>query len=84
MKVPKLVKKGHDANLICNYDLEGDTLYAIKWYKGRREICRYVPSDRDFNGIRFFSNPDIQIDVSAFIMKSNPSFKNLILLGSQV
>lgn len=29
--VPTAVKKGDDAHLICNYDLEGDTLYSVKW-----------------------------------------------------
>jgi hypothetical protein len=71
VKVPKLVKNGYEANLICNYDLERDTLYSVKWYKDGREICRYVPSD--YNPITCFSNPDIQVDVSAFIVKSNPS-----------
>jgi hypothetical protein len=82
VKVPKLVKNGYDAKLICNYDLEGDTLYSVKWYKDGREICRYVPSD--YNPIRCFSNPDIQVDVSASYRKVKPFLKNLILIGSQV
>jgi hypothetical protein len=31
--------------LKCNYDLEGDTLYSIKWYKGRHEFYRYTPKE---------------------------------------
>lgn len=33
--VPTAVRRGEVARLYCMYDLEGDTLYAVKWYKGR-------------------------------------------------
>jgi hypothetical protein len=29
--VPAAVKRGENVNLICQYDLEGDTLYSMKW-----------------------------------------------------
>ncbi|XP_055389383.1 putative actin-fragmin kinase DDB_G0287957 isoform X2 [Condylostylus longicornis] len=43
--VPTAVKRGDDAHLICNYDMENDTLYSVKWYKGRREFYRYTPKE---------------------------------------
>lgn len=43
--VPSAVIKGHDATLNCTYDLEGDDLYAVKWYKNDREFFRYTPED---------------------------------------
>lgn len=43
--VPKAVLKGETAVLICSYDLEGDSLYSVKWYKGRREFYRYTPKE---------------------------------------
>lgn len=43
--IPQAVKKGESANLICRYNLEGDTLYSIKWYKGRREFFRFTPKE---------------------------------------
>lgn len=43
--IPAAVKKGDDALLICNYNLEDDSLYSVKWYKGRREFYRYTPKD---------------------------------------
>lgn len=45
MKVPLAVRRGDKALLKCLYDLEGDSLYAIKWYKGRREFYRYTPKE---------------------------------------
>ncbi|XP_055386346.1 probable serine/threonine-protein kinase DDB_G0282963 [Condylostylus longicornis] len=43
--VPAAVKRGDNANLTCHYDLENDTLYSIKWYKGKREFYRYTPKE---------------------------------------
>ncbi|KAG5674472.1 hypothetical protein PVAND_004441 [Polypedilum vanderplanki] len=43
--IPAAVKRGDNALLICNYDMEGDSLYSIKWYKGKREFYRYTPKE---------------------------------------
>lgn len=43
--VPAAVKKGDNVELICLYDMEGDSLYSVKWYKGRREFYRYTPKE---------------------------------------
>lgn len=43
--IPSAVKRGDNALLICNYDIENDTLYAVKWYRGRREFYRYTPKE---------------------------------------
>lgn len=61
--VPPAVKKGDNANLICNYDMEGDTLYTVKYYKGRREFYRYTPKENP--AIKVFPHPGIRIEVSA-------------------
>lgn len=63
--VPMAVKKGDNAHLICNYDLEGDTLYSVKWYKGRREFYRYTPKENP--GMKIFPLAGINVDVSAII-----------------
>lgn len=33
------------AILTCNYDLDNDTLYSVKWYKGKHEFFRYTPKE---------------------------------------
>ncbi|GJQ73262.1 hypothetical protein Trydic_g13636 [Trypoxylus dichotomus] len=43
--VPPAVEKGHRAVLSCSYNLEGDALYTVKWYKGGREFFRYTPKE---------------------------------------
>ncbi|KAL3230911.1 hypothetical protein MRX96_023353 [Rhipicephalus microplus] len=58
LDVPQRVSVGREALLKCAYDLEGDLLYSVKWYKDDIEFFRYVPSDRppgqyfEVNGIR--------------------------------
>lgn len=43
--IPLAVKRGDNAILICNYDIENDTLYTVKWYRGRREFYRFTPKE---------------------------------------
>ncbi|XP_055905701.1 uncharacterized protein LOC129941159 isoform X2 [Eupeodes corollae] len=43
--IPQAVRRGGNALFICNYDMENDTLYSVKWYKGRREFYRYTPKE---------------------------------------
>lgn len=43
--IPSAVVRGRNAVLACLYDLEGQPLYTLKWYKGNREFYRYTPRD---------------------------------------
>eukprot|EP00095_Tigriopus_kingsejongensis_P008172 maker-scaffold1032_size68796-snap-gene-0.13 protein:Tk08172 transcript:maker-scaffold1032_size68796-snap-gene-0.13-mRNA-1 annotation:"cell adhesion molecule 3 precursor" len=43
--IPPHAFRGQKAVLRCNYDLEGDDLYSIKWYFNQKEFYRYIPSD---------------------------------------
>ena len=43
--IPPHALKGHQAVLKCNYDLEGDSLYSVKWYFNQKEFYRYIPTD---------------------------------------
>uniref|UniRef100_A0A182F4L1 Uncharacterized protein n=1 Tax=Anopheles albimanus TaxID=7167 RepID=A0A182F4L1_ANOAL len=45
VRVPKHTIKGHAVRLECHYDMEGEALYSVKWYKDGREFYRYVPRD---------------------------------------
>lgn len=68
--IPTAVKKGDNANLICNYDLEGDELYSIKWYKGKREFYRYTP--RETPAMKTFPTTlGIEVEVNNFLIILN-------------
>ena len=34
---------GQDISLTCDYELEDDILYSIKWYRGDKEFYRFRP-----------------------------------------
>ena len=62
LKVPGYSAKGETIQLECSYDLEGDELYSIKWYKGYREFFRYVPGDKP--SVQIFRVQGVLVDVS--------------------
>lgn len=35
VKIPSAVRKSDTVVLNCYYDMEGDSLYSVKWYKGK-------------------------------------------------
>lgn len=53
---------GSNAKLECTYDLEGETLYSVKWYKDGDEFFRYLP--KSVPEIQVFEQQGIYIDVS--------------------
>ena len=62
IQVPKYVKKGERAKLTCDYKLDNDVLYSLKWYKDDGEFFRYIPNDHP----KGFSikQPGVKVDVS--------------------
>lgn len=44
--VPEHVVRGQNIRLECNFNLDGETLYSVKWYKDGNEFYRYVPQDQ--------------------------------------
>ncbi|KAL3210908.1 hypothetical protein MRX96_036802 [Rhipicephalus microplus] len=77
LDVPQRVSVGREALLKCAYDLEGDLLYSVKWYKDDIEFFRYVPSDRppgqyfEVNGIRVDGTYKCEVSADA------PSFQTI-------
>ena len=40
LDVPEVAMAGHTVHLTCDYDLERQRLYQVKWYKGTHEFYR--------------------------------------------
>ncbi|CAK1553444.1 unnamed protein product [Leptosia nina] len=60
---PTAVKLGDTVLLGCKWTLEGnETLYSVKWYRGRQEFFSYLPKEYPFT--RIFAQPGIDVDVS--------------------
>ncbi|XP_060516549.1 uncharacterized protein LOC132696031 isoform X2 [Cylas formicarius] len=60
--VPGAVKKFDTVTLQCKYDLEGEPLYTVKWYKGQQEFYRYIP--KELPSTQIFPLPGIDVDLS--------------------
>lgn len=60
---PRVVQRFSFSTLKCSYDLEGDSLYSVKWYRGTLEFYRYTPTERPKTKI--FPTSGITVDVSS-------------------
>ena len=47
---------------IFRFDMEGAALYSVKWYKGRHEFYRYMPTEPPI--IKTFPVKNMKINVS--------------------
>lgn len=61
--VPEAAERGSTVEMKCLYELEGETLYSVKWYRGDREFCRYSP--RDVPPLKIFPIPGIEVQEDA-------------------
>ena len=52
---------GHSVSLLCDYDLERQSLYQVKWYKGRHEFYRYSPGEHNKKKIFLVKNLDVDV-----------------------
>ncbi len=66
VEIPPHAIRGQDTKLRCIYDMEGDKLYSIKWYRNGHEFYRYIPSDNPKTTI--FNGNGINVDVSVQVV----------------
>ncbi|XP_059062146.1 uncharacterized protein LOC131854971 [Achroia grisella] len=63
INVPNAVLVGETVTLECSWELEDEeTLYSVKWYRGREEFYRYIP--KELPHTRVFPLPGIEVDIS--------------------
>ncbi|KAK6640420.1 hypothetical protein RUM44_012114 [Polyplax serrata] len=62
VKIPQHAVRDQDAHLECKYELRGESLYAVKWYKDGHEFFRYIPKDNPPTQI--FELPGVRVNVS--------------------
>jgi len=58
--IPSHAIKGEDVILECLYDLQGDSLYSVKWYRNGQEFYRHIPTDRPQTVV--FRQPGLIVD----------------------
>ncbi|XP_043503535.1 uncharacterized protein LOC122525045 isoform X5 [Polistes fuscatus] len=59
--IPQYVVRGQNIRLECSFNLDGEILYSVKWYKDGNEFYRYVP--RDMPPVLVFSLPGVSVDI---------------------
>ena len=62
--IPPHAVKGNPVVMRCNYDMQGDNLYSVKWYYNQKEFYRYIPSDNPKVTI-FDNNPGVTVNAKA-------------------
>ena len=62
--IPSQAIKGEDVVLECLYDLQGDSLYSVKWYRNGQEFYRHIPTDKPNTVV--FRKPGLIVDVSKY------------------
>ncbi|XKL63713.1 hypothetical protein PGB90_006077 [Kerria lacca] len=67
LKIDKHTVRGNTTILECKFDLEGETLYAVKWYKDGNEFYRYLPKDTPH--IQVFPLPGVHVDINRNIVR---------------
>lgn len=65
VRIPNHTVRDQSARLECHYDLDGEALYSVKWYKDGNEFYRYVPMEQP--PVQIFDLPGVQVDVSIVI-----------------
>jgi len=62
-----MVEAGSSILLHCDYNLEKDKLYSVKWYKNNQEFYRYLLSSNQTQPEhKFFPQLGVYVDVSYF------------------
>uniref|UniRef100_A0A1B6DEL1 Ig-like domain-containing protein n=2 Tax=Clastoptera arizonana TaxID=38151 RepID=A0A1B6DEL1_9HEMI len=63
VRIDQHTVRGNNTVLQCNYDLQGETLYSVKWYKDGNEFFRFLP--RDNPPAQIFTLPGVIVDMDA-------------------
>lgn len=64
LHIPPAVLIGDNITLTCSYDLEGEPLYMVKWYKGQDEFFRITP--KELPHMQVFPLAGIHVNVSSW------------------
>lgn len=82
LQSPSYIRRGEDLKLRCDYELEAEQLYMVKWFFGPDEFYRYVPKEAPAQQV--FTTPDIHVNVSSktfgqfFLLSQSHIFGDLL------
>ncbi|KAG8252760.1 hypothetical protein J6590_049307 [Homalodisca vitripennis] len=79
VRIEQHTVRGNSSQLLCQFDLQGETLYSVKWYKDGNEFFRFLP--RDSPPAQIFPLPGVAVDISRS-NESHVTLKDLTLSSS--
>lgn len=62
LKIEEHTLVGNSTRLECKYDLQGEKLYTVKWYKDGNEFYRFLPGESP--EVQVFAVEGVHVDVS--------------------
>ena len=71
LDVPSAATTGTEVKLYCDYDLERQGLYQIKWYKGSHEFYRYSPGELTKKKSFLVNNLNVDVSIIALNIFEN-------------
>lgn len=77
LKIPEHVAANQSVRLECDWDLDQETLYSVKWYKDGHEFYRYVPQEHP--RVRILAVDGVTVNVSILFF---PTFSNDFFFSS--
>lgn len=71
LRIEEYTLVGHSTRLQCKYDLQGEKLYTVKWYKNGNEFYRFLPGE----------SPEVQVfDVTGVHVDEKQSTAESVVL----
>lgn len=70
VRIPNHTVRNSTARLECHYNMDGQDLYSVKWYKDGHEFYRYVPGNMP--PALVFPLPGVRVDVSSIYIYITP------------
>ncbi|XP_058790541.1 uncharacterized protein LOC131663852 isoform X1 [Phymastichus coffea] len=68
LKIPRHVVQNQTIRMECNFNLDRETLYSVKWYKDGHEFYRYVPKEHP--SVYVFALPGVNVDKASSTERS--------------
>ncbi|XP_071044446.1 uncharacterized protein [Parasteatoda tepidariorum] len=86
ISVPGAIQAGESIWLKCDFDLEGDDLYSVKWYKNHVEFYRYQPRDKPPGQTYRLSGTEVDLERSnsSHVLLTSTSLDTEGLYGCEV
>jgi len=63
LQIPEHVVLNETVHMQCNFNLDKEQLYSVKWYKDGHEFYRYTPRDKP--EVLMFPVRGVNVNVSA-------------------